>query len=53
MNNKNDYEDILDSIWPQGKITSKMPLQSRAKIFLPFFNAKTKLFHKTAESGQM
>ncbi|MBR5866581.1 MAG: hypothetical protein IKZ04_01595 [Spirochaetaceae bacterium] len=36
MNNKNDYEDILDLIWPQGKITSKMPLQSRAKIFLPF-----------------
>ena len=36
MNNKNDYEDILDLIWPQCKITSKMPLQSRAKIFLPF-----------------
>ena len=37
MNNKkDDYNDILDSIWPQSKSFTKMPLQSRAKIFLPF-----------------
>lgn len=38
MNDVSDYSDIINVKWPDAKIPGreKMPLNSRAKIFLPF-----------------
>lgn len=30
------YDDIINTKWPQESLRSKMPLNLRAKIFLPF-----------------
>lgn len=30
------YQDIVDTPWPQPSVRGRMPLESRAKIFMPF-----------------
>lgn len=30
------YQDILHTNWPQPSLRGRMPLESRAKIFMPF-----------------
>lgn len=30
------YQDIVDTPWPQPSLRGRMPLESRAKIFMPF-----------------
>lgn len=36
MNNNDNYEDIINISWPQPSKREPMPLNQRAKIFLPF-----------------
>lgn len=31
-----NYDDIIDAAWPRPSLRSRMPLEKRAKIFLPF-----------------
>lgn len=44
----NKYEDIINTHWPQKTLRPKMPLKTRAKIFLPF--AALKGYEESLES---
>ncbi|MCR5401353.1 MAG: hypothetical protein K6E78_07115 [Treponema sp.] len=36
MKSDNRYDDIIDYDWNQASFPGRMPLEQRAKIFLPF-----------------
>lgn len=42
------YQDIVDTPWPQPSLRGRMPLESRAKIFMPFSALKglTQALHR-------
>lgn len=40
MNKNQHYHDIINIHWPQPSTRGRMPLENRAKIFMPFSAVK-------------